>query len=224
MFAAEDCRLSEPDDWTYQSNQQKIRYTYNDKEYSTTINRWKQAKHRPHLSRKNEIEPSEFASAFKSCGCEIVEPKHTKKKYDYNVWFRYRGVLYAQPKYRILMLGIKTYLDKRERAVYDYEFRKYCTDHNIEYIPEWSFEDLKDKAKLRYDFYLPTLKLLIELDDTKHISSERVKQRDGMKEAYAREHQIKLLRISNEHRDYETAFNMAQSSEEFIVKVGELYK
>jgi hypothetical protein len=97
-IAAEDCRVSEPDDWTYQSNQQKIRYIYNDKEYSTTINRWKQAKHRPHLCRKNEIEPSEFASAFKSCGCEIVEPKHTKKKYDYNVWFKYRGVLYAQPK------------------------------------------------------------------------------------------------------------------------------
>jgi hypothetical protein len=49
MFANENCQLSMPDDWQYRMNQDKINYIFDGKEYSTTINRWVNFHHRPHL-------------------------------------------------------------------------------------------------------------------------------------------------------------------------------
>jgi hypothetical protein len=49
MFADEGCVLSMPDDWVYSMNQDQISYMFGGKEYTTTINRWVNARHRPHL-------------------------------------------------------------------------------------------------------------------------------------------------------------------------------
>jgi len=80
----------------------------------------------------------------------------------------------------------------------------------IRYCTEKTFEDLKDKILLRFDFYLPEYNLLIEYDGHHHFKpvrfngiSEEVaeenfknqKIRDKMKNKYCKENNIKLLRI-----------------------------
>lgn len=83
---------------------------------------------------------------------------------------------------------------------------KFLDNNNIPYSPEKSFEDLRVIKPLRYDFYLPTKNVLIEydgefhylpFDDTKESREElkRVKRYDSIKNEYAEENSIKLIRI-----------------------------
>lgn len=84
---------------------------------------------------------------------------------------------------------------------------KYLKDKNIKFIP---FKRFKDLAHLEYDFYLPEEKLLIEFDGLHHYepvdfsgrgvewSSNQYKQqliRDDIKNNYADENKIRLIRI-----------------------------
>lgn len=46
--------------------------------------------------------------------------------------------------------------------------RNYLDKHNINYIPQKTFNDLKDKRLLSYDFYLPKQKVLIEYQGLQH--------------------------------------------------------
>ena len=47
------------------------------------------------------------------------------------------------------------------------KFAKIFISANIPYIREKTFHELK-KGLLRYDFYLPTLKILVEIDSMLH--------------------------------------------------------
>lgn len=80
--------------------------------------------------------------------------------------------------------------------------------NNVFYLTEYSFKDCvnpKTGKRLRFDFYLPNSNMLIEFDGEQHYKStggwnnkkafkERV-IRDSIKDLYANEHHIKLLRI-----------------------------
>lgn len=46
--------------------------------------------------------------------------------------------------------------------------RNYLDTNNIEYIPQKTFNDLKDKTYLSYDYYLPEQKVLIEYQGEQH--------------------------------------------------------
>lgn len=49
--------------------------------------------------------------------------------------------------------------------------QNYLDKHNIHYIPQKKFNDLKDKRLLSYDFYLPEQKVLIEYQGEQHFES-----------------------------------------------------
>lgn len=76
---------------------------------------------------------------------------------------------------------------------------------NIKYFLHKTFDDLRYKKKLSYDFYLPDYNLLIEYNGAQHYESieyfggvERFKLQqttDNIKKEYARERGIKLLEI-----------------------------
>lgn len=87
---------------------------------------------------------------------------------------------------------------KGERAI-----EQFLIVRDISYIPQFKFEDL---SKLKFDFYLPELNTLIEYDGEQHtifpnqfhrdISDFRRQQkRDELKNEYARERNIILIRI-----------------------------
>ena len=80
--------------------------------------------------------------------------------------------------------------------------------YHIIYECQKKFDDLKYINSLRYDFYLPTLNTLIEYDGQYHYQPiisqeafEKSKIRDELKNNYALEHNINLIRIP--YWDYE---------------------
>lgn len=99
------------------------------------------------------------------------------------------------------------------------ELHKLLIDMGYKVETEKGFNDLKDKSKLRYDFYIPKYNLLIELDGDHHRNkviyetnnmtelekylagikaNERLQDRqykDKLKDDYAKENNIPLLRI-----------------------------
>ena len=77
---------------------------------------------------------------------------------------------------------------------------------NKDFFKEKSFNDLKDSAKLRYDFYIPSKRLLIEYDGYQHyvfpnrchetyLDFLKQKHHDWLKRKYAKKHNLKLERI-----------------------------
>lgn len=77
--------------------------------------------------------------------------------------------------------------------------------YNIKYIYQKSFNDLRYKKKLRFDFYLPTLNTCIEYDGKQHFQPVEYfgglktlkggKIRDNLKDYYCHINRINLIRI-----------------------------
>jgi len=85
-------------------------------------------------------------------------------------------------------------------------------NNKTEYIRQHKFDDCKYKRLLRFDFYLPYLNICIEYDGEQHFTStkhwggdsefEKQKIKDGIKNKYCEDNNIKLLRIKyNENID-----------------------
>ena len=95
------------------------------------------------------------------------------------------------------------------------KFARIFTSAGIKFVREKSFKDLKN-GFLRYDFYLPNMNILVEVDSMLHFKMvpkfhkdehdfKHAQQNDRLKNSYALSHQIKLYRIpewefSNIHR------------------------
>ena len=79
----------------------------------------------------------------------------------------------------------------------------YLCNHNINYIPQKTFHDLKDKKLLSYDFYLPDYNILIEYQGIQHYEPrfgdsnyfEIQKLHDKLKREYAKNNGYKLLEL-----------------------------
>lgn len=75
--------------------------------------------------------------------------------------------------------------------------------HNIKYIKEYSFHDLRSDTEtpLRFDFYLPDYQLLIEYQGVQHYNpnskyySEGGQQHDQDKREYCKQHNLFLIEI-----------------------------
>jgi very-short-patch-repair endonuclease len=89
---------------------------------------------------------------------------------------------------------------------------QYLTKHNVTFVSQKTFPDLKLKFPLRFDFYLPKYNLLIEYDGDQHYkysnkfhgtkeTFQLTQLRDKLKTQYAAEHSIPLLRIRAKKRN-----------------------
>ena len=87
---------------------------------------------------------------------------------------------------------------------------KILQQNGINYIQQYSFEDLRDKNKLKFDFAIfqnQSLLCLIEYQGSQHFQNLEGKlwnspqQHDAMKRAYCYEHNIPLIEIS--YKDYD---------------------
>lgn len=85
----------------------------------------------------------------------------------------------------------------------EYVIEKFLKDHNIQFIKEFTFKDLKSDKNypLRFDFYLPDFNLLIEYDGIQHFkkisffNSENTQSHDEIKNNFALKNNLPLLRI-----------------------------
>lgn len=87
---------------------------------------------------------------------------------------------------------------------------QFLDEHNVKYVPQYRFDDCKDKRQLPFDFYLPELHKAIEFDGRQHYESvdwagkgdewaeeqlHIVQQHDAIKTQYCKDKNIPLLRI-----------------------------
>lgn len=86
---------------------------------------------------------------------------------------------------------------------------KYMRINNIEFIPQYSFNDCKYIHKLNFDFYIPNKNICIEFDGEQHFNIinhssdpdknikrlQDIKLRDSIKNKYCEDNNIKLIRI-----------------------------
>lgn len=96
------------------------------------------------------------------------------------------------------------------------KFARIFISSNIRYEREKTFSDLKN-GFLRYDFYLPDLNILVEVDSMLHFKRipkfhptkhdfTHAQQNDRLKNSYALAHGIRLYRIPE--WDFENTNNM----------------
>lgn len=81
-------------------------------------------------------------------------------------------------------------------------------ENNISFEIEKSFPDLKDKTFLRFDFYIPSLNILIEYQGEQHYKKAGFdthkdfllrKHHDWLKRKYCRDHNIKLICVNEKN-------------------------
>lgn len=97
------------------------------------------------------------------------------------------------------------------KSIGQYNIAKILSNNSIKFKTEYSFPDLKDKKLLRFDFAVFDLKnnliRLIEFDGVQHTDknspwySEKVVEHDLMKNNYAKQNNIPLVRIPYSKRD-----------------------
>jgi len=86
--------------------------------------------------------------------------------------------------------------------------RRYLIEHEIKFIQNMTFPDCKYKRRLKFDFYLPKQNILIEFDGQQHVTgkyynypkNELIFIRDEIKNNYANQHNIKLIRIPYKYK------------------------
>ena len=115
------------------------------------------------------------------------------------------------------------------RSIGEENIENLLKKYNINYEREYSFEDLKDKKKLRFDFAIfnnkNQLVELIEFDGRQHNNEytpwnsketliER-KSRDNLKNKYCNDNNIKLIRIDYKKRDNISIKDLQLEGDEF---------
>ena len=89
------------------------------------------------------------------------------------------------------------------------KIKQWLNEQNIKFEQQYRFDNLKDKRKLSYDFWLPAFNLLIEYQGEFHdgtinkinsclqTKDELIsqQQRDNLKRQYAKEHDYQLIEI-----------------------------
>lgn len=178
-------------------------------EYDTTYTYYKQG-HRcikcGHQKKANDLKHSQenVASYIKECGDTLLSEyvnmaaklniKCGKCNCDYTTSFQ---------SYKINGTRCPCFytISKGEQII-----EKYLIKHKINYIAQESFDDCKNIKKLKFDFYLPDLQILIEFDGKIHFegveylggqnSFEHRFKSDSIKNEYCKNNQKYLFRIA----------------------------
>ena len=152
----------------------------------------------------NKKEPKEYYQECKSKGLDLPIDDYVNNK----TKIRHRcskGHIYSQvPDMHTNKLQGCPICNESHGEKY---IRNYLDKHNIKYISQKKFKDLKDKTYLSYDFYLPDYNTLIEYQGIQHYESinfkgngkysnlDKQKHHDDIKRKYAKDNGYKLLEL-----------------------------
>lgn len=117
------------------------------------------------------------------------------------------------------------------KSIGEANVEKMLLENNVSHKREYTFEDLKDKQMLRFDFAIfdndNNLQYLIEFDGIQHFETrggwndlanyEKVKLHDQMKNNYCKEHNIPLIRIPYTQRDIITIEDLVLETTKYLI-------
>lgn len=151
---------------------------------------------------------------------EVIGPDETYISNESNGW-KSKWICQCECGNRISVFGTNltrlhtTSCGCASRSIGEKNIENLLKSNGINYAREYTFSDLKDKKKLRFDFAIfnenNSLSHLIEFDGRQHNnyytpwnSEETLAERqarDKLKDEYCKEHNIRLIRIPYEKRD-----------------------
>lgn len=214
----------------YINSKTKITYKYEDQTYTVLWSDWLFKNSRPHLhgGNREQKERTQWNNEnvnelFKKESCELNdEYKNSKQRLCY---------LYEGSKYWVTL---DDWIYKHSRPHLnewssETRFRKYLEEHKIEFETQKSFKGLRDyasKYKLRFDFYIPSMKLLVEIDDVSHKYDLGQRARGIIKDMFCEQNKIKLLRIDakSDVFGYEKALaKINEETNKYVLMYGKMY-
>ena len=216
----------------YKRGDIRIRYEYDGNEYTVRWGDWMNKKRpsRPHLSGGNrntkfheKWNNDKVNELLNKDDCELVsEYKNTKQR----LCYRYNGSLYWTTLDDWIYHQSRPHLNYNEN---EHRFKEFLEKYNIEFITQKSFDDLKSDKNyaLRFDFYIPELDLLVEIDDRSHISLDAQIKNSKLKDQYCINNKLKLLRIdttTNNDDEYLDALDQITNNDIYVLRYGRLYK
>jgi very-short-patch-repair endonuclease len=117
------------------------------------------------------------------------------------------GDFYQRPGTHIAGAGCKRCNDSKGER----EIGKFLDKYKIDYIKEHIFSDCKNISYLKYDFYIPSMRTVIEFDGIQHFQPvsyfggietyEKLKVNDKIKNDYCEENYIDIIRIRYDQID-----------------------
>lgn len=151
---------------------------------------------------------------------EVIGPDETYVSNESNGW-KSKWICQCECGNRISVFGTNltrlhtTSCGCANRSIGEKNIENLLKSNGINYAREYTFSDLKDKKKLRFDFAIfdenNSLSHLIEFDGRQHNNdytpwnSEETlverQARDRLKDEYCKKHNIRLIRIPYEKRD-----------------------
>ena len=145
---------------------------------------------------------------------KICQLKHNNK-YDYSqsiyisskihtkILCKEHGVFFQMPFLHLAGAGCK----KCNKSIGECLIDEILLENKIDYVPQKTFEGLKNKNNLYFDFFIPKYNLCIEFDGLQHNACydwfggkaglEERQNRDNIKNKYCEKNNLKLLRISH---------------------------
>ncbi len=156
----------------------------------------KKITHEEFVNRSNELHNFEYEYLSKYCGThKKILIKHKKCGNEFYQEAKSHSIEgQGCPKCKKKSLG-------------EEKIKSFLIEKKINFEIEKTFEDCKDVYRLRFDFYIPEKNLLIEYDGKQHFTSRNiwggkkaliaVKKRDEIKNNYAKQKGINLLRLNH---------------------------
>lgn len=96
---------------------------------------------------------------------------------------------------------------------FETKFMEFCNSHAIVYIHQFPIENWT------FDFFLPSIGLLVELDGEYWHTTRKTLNRDKIKSKVAEANQLMLLRISDHNPDFMLIFNDMESIKDHTATV-----
>lgn len=209
----------------------RIKYTFEGEEFSVRWHDWmkKERPSRPHLKGGNRItnlhkkwNNESVNELLLQDNCELSDNYHsTKQRFRY----KYGNSYYWTTLDDWIYHKSRPHQYKNEN---EQRFRKYLEDNYIEFETQKSFDDLKSKRnyKLRFDFYIPEIDLLVEIDDRSHVNVDEQIINGKLKDQYCIEKNLKLLRIDEtvEEEDFAKVIDNILDNNIYVLRYGRIYQ
>lgn len=227
-MAKENCILLDE----YVKGQLRIRYEYNGVVYTVRWYDWyrKDRPSRPHLTGGNRTTKphqrwnnEKVNELLQKDNCELTdEYRNTKQRFKYTYQGSYFWVTLDDWIYHKARPHL--YINEHEQR-----FRRFLEENVIDFETQKSYEDLKSKNnyKLRFDFYIPELELLVEIDDRSHVNNSEQIENGKIKDDYCLEHKLKLLRLDETVKtedEYFDAINSIDTPDIYVLRYGRIYR
>lgn len=161
---------------------------------------------RDNASKRNRFDKKYIVNSVSKCGGELINPddyinNHTK---NLNIKCPSCGKIFKTSLSAFTQHGGQVCENCcSSESIGEMKIRMYLENNGIDFLQEYWFSDCRDIKPLPFDFYIPSMNLIIEFDGRQHFEDtrmfsygiEKTLEHDSIKNKYCKDNGIDLIRI-----------------------------